>query len=763
MINNALADLFIRLVNLSISAAWLVPAVVIVRALLRKAPKWLSPVLWGLVGVRLLFPFSIESIFSLQPTAQTISTTHYVTRPYISSGIPAVDASLNSYMGARYCEGVTVPAHHFSNINAVLGTIWAVGAAVLLLYMAGSYLYFRHSVRTAVRLHDNIYQCDGIATPFVLGVFRPRIYLPYHLSPQAQQAVIAHEQAHIHRRDHWAKPIGFLLLTLYWFNPVLWAAYILFCRDIELACDERVVKTLTAQQRADYSQALLECSAPRRTAAVCPLAFGGVGVKQRIQSVLNYKKPAFWLSVLALVLCAAVAVCYFTVPRGVTRYTEVDLSDIPTMNIGAEMPLLLYADDDISVMNGTFGLLVYNQQAGKAVRRISYAQLEQLGITHLNAAVSADGKTVYLGNDDMNAAQQTYTYAFTVADGTVKPCSETGELFDGLKPCSDYGEGLSAGLTHSSMNTSTQHLGYLAAQNNGVVYYLLADADWSMESLRLVAHTMTGENSETVYSVFRDQAPQTITAQPNNGSADDTAQSEQVYSMVYKTPDYKTVVLQPQTGTFSFCYSMLSSYLPYGAYTLEDDTLTLRTDDGKYTYVFAVQDGALVFDASQSDEVPAFKGETPLADGAVFTLARTDLLPEESLQETLDKGEEVGFISEYSLAREEGMRDLSSAEQSADYYNKAQQVGTGLASDEPWFTMVVFEPESGLRKSRVKGVYPENRQTGVDCAWDGDYSIEGNRIHVIRTDEPDADFTLAADGASIADRHGVRYVRYRYA
>ena len=309
-----MTGLFLKMVNMSISASWLVLAVIVLRFVLKKAPKWLNPVLWGIVGLRLICPFSIESAWSLIPSAETINTTRYASRPYIESGIRAVDRPVNEYLGARYVEGVTVPANNFSDITTVFGVIWLLGIIALLLYTFVSYYRLRKQVETAVLLRDNIYQSENIVSPFVLGVWRPRIYLPFYIEEKDRIHVIAHEQTHIRRHDHWMKPFGFLLLTLYWFHPVLWAAYILLCRDIELACDERVIRELGTEERADYSQALLNCSVSRKSISACPLAFGESGVKARVKNVLNYKKPAFWMILMAMISCIAAAVCFLTDP-----------------------------------------------------------------------------------------------------------------------------------------------------------------------------------------------------------------------------------------------------------------------------------------------------------------------------------------------------------------------------------------------------------------------------------------------------------------
>lgn len=309
-----MSEIFLSVVNMSISASWIVLAVLVLRFVLKKAPKWITVLLWGIVAIRLVCPFSIESAISLMPSAQTIMKTPDAPRPHFESGVTIVDNQVNEYLQGHYFEGVTRPTGHFVDIMTILAIVWIVGVVVLLAYTIISYLRVKNKAGTAVLLRDNIFQSENVVSPFVFGVVKPKIYLPFHISEQDMQYVIAHENAHVSRKDHWWKPLGFLLLAIHWFNPLIWLGYMLLCRDIELACDEKVVKEMNAEQKADYSQALLTCSVNRRIIAACPLAFGEVNVKDRVKSVLHYKKPAFWIVVAAVVLSVVVAVCFLTNP-----------------------------------------------------------------------------------------------------------------------------------------------------------------------------------------------------------------------------------------------------------------------------------------------------------------------------------------------------------------------------------------------------------------------------------------------------------------
>lgn len=299
-----MAELFLRVVNISISASWIVPAIIILRIILKNAPKWINPVLWGIVGLRLIMPFSIKSALSLIPSTEIISP------EIMYAQLPAIhhDASAATANSPQ----IWIPA---------AAAVWIFGIAAALLYAIIRYIRLGNRMNTAVLLRDNIYQSEFAATPFVLGLLHPRIYLPFKITDKNMVYVIAHEQAHIRRKDHWMKPIGFLLLCLHWFNPVLWAAYSLFCRDIEFVCDELVVRQLSGEERADYSEALLSCSTSRKRLAA--LAFGEIGVKARVEKVLHYRKPKVWLTAAAVLACAVSALCSLTDPIAETAPMEL--------------------------------------------------------------------------------------------------------------------------------------------------------------------------------------------------------------------------------------------------------------------------------------------------------------------------------------------------------------------------------------------------------------------------------------------------------
>lgn len=306
-----MTEVFLKLLNISITASWIVLAVILLRLLLKKTPRWISCLLWGIVALRLVMPFSLESTFSLIPSAQVIPQDIAAAQtPQIESGIAAVNSAVNPVLADRFAQQGML-----EKILFAASVVWLAGVAVMLLYSLVSYWRLRYKVQASLRLRKNIYACDQVESPFILGSFRPRIYVPSVMEEEQLQYVLAHENAHIKRKDHWWKPIGFLLLTVYWFNPLLWLAYILLCRDIERACDEKAVAGMDNIGKKRYSEALIACSVYRRMIMACPVAFGEVAVKTRIKGVLNYKKPAFWIVTVSVAVCAVAAVCFLTDPR----------------------------------------------------------------------------------------------------------------------------------------------------------------------------------------------------------------------------------------------------------------------------------------------------------------------------------------------------------------------------------------------------------------------------------------------------------------
>lgn len=367
-----MTSVFLHFLNLSITAGWMVLAVLMLRLCLKKAPRWITCVLWGLVALRLVVPFTVESPVSLIPDTKVVVSTDDsdISTPVVNSGVSAIDKSLNDWLQAPVRqtpsqtpivqspvpqtpsasgtvsdesadavpdtsivpdtdssagENTAADAPAVSRAQRILqiaAPVWLIGIGLMLMYELVSFLRVRARVWDAVRLYDNVWQSDRVSSPFIFGFFRPCIYVPYGLEESILDQVLSHEYAHLHRRDHWIKPFAFTLLAVYWYNPLLWVGYILLCRDIEVACDQRVVRTLDEDNRRQYATALLECGAERRSIAACPLAFGEVSLKQRIKSVLNYRKPFLWVVIASLVVCAVAAVCLLTVPKSEAKDPE---------------------------------------------------------------------------------------------------------------------------------------------------------------------------------------------------------------------------------------------------------------------------------------------------------------------------------------------------------------------------------------------------------------------------------------------------------
>ena len=381
-----LRQLFVGSLNLAVAASWLIVVLLLLRPLLKKlAPKWVLCALWALVAVRLVCPVALQSDLSVYRLAgDAVQSSGQVTYfqdtgfcgdvryrpatllPGVSAETPSSTPDSTVPDATTAADAIPQPQMPARSVDMNLPSIlWAVGIYVMLMLALAGYLSLREDVAASIPLEGNVYLCDSIKSPFILGMFRPRIYLTSGMDEAARVCVLRHERAHLRRGDHLWKPLGFLLLAVYWYKPLVWAAYILFCRDMELACDERVIRDMAAEERATYSQALLDCSRGRHWVAACPLAFGEVGVKTRVKAVLWYKKPAFWAVLAAVVVCAVVAVCFLTNPKG-TENEEPDLSLANYHNVATiayqtdTVTLTGYAGDVETTSGSTLGKLLSN-------------------------------------------------------------------------------------------------------------------------------------------------------------------------------------------------------------------------------------------------------------------------------------------------------------------------------------------------------------------------------------------------------------------
>ena len=369
-----MAAVFLKLLNLSISASWLVLAVLVLRLISKRSPKWVNVLLWGIVALRLVLPFSIESALSLIPSAETVSpaVVQFAPAPTITSGVSVIDNAVNPSLSEHFSAVPTASVNPLYVWTEIAGWVWLIGLGAMLLYALVSYLRLRRRVSVSLCVRENIYLCDAISSPFILGVVKPHIYLPSGLDEVQRQNVLSHERAHLTRRDHWWKPLGFALLAVYWFNPVLWLAYTLLCRDIELACDERVIRTMDESAVKTYSTVLLACSIPRKAVITCPLAFGEVGVKERVRNALRYKKPAFWVVAASVAVCVVVAVCFLTNPP-----TDTDAAGL----VGFHREQVTYAD-----VTDASGAQPSNVQLTAEETDAVYALLDALQYKRLGAA-----------------------------------------------------------------------------------------------------------------------------------------------------------------------------------------------------------------------------------------------------------------------------------------------------------------------------------------------------------------------------------------
>lgn len=565
-------EIFLSLLNRSIAAGWLILAVVVLRVLLKKAPKLVRCVLWGFVAFRLVCPFSFESVLSLIPSAQTVNPGIVNTQsPLTNSGIPLLNSLVNPALSEALPPQSGVEAGPMLSGARIAAAIWVAGAAAMLVYVAISYLRLRKKVAAAMRVEKNLWICDEVASPFILGVFRPRVYLPSAMGEEALSYVIAHENAHLKRHDHWWKPLGVIVLSVYWFSPLCWLAYGLFCKDIELACDERVVKELSIEHKKAYAQALLFCGVSRKRIAACPLAFGEVGVKERVKSVLRYQKPAFWVIAAAALACIVTAVCLLTNPV-----------------------------DTPKAADGLFS-------RGYTVESVEYAAPQY------SFVMTADKAPRYfLTKDRMLVTKGGALSPEESAFGPAQKVTLTKENFDrGFEQNGTGGEGWentsAARLREGNQNAwhitapreADDGFYYLLRQKNGDIY-LTYDFRWVFK-LRETSDEDAGASG------FPKEA---YTAFSYTDSVDFIA---------------PTIYLSRTDDSFQFTYSLFSSTILAGTYELTDTGLTLTAGDDRY--VFHRDGGGYLFDAEKSSKIPEYKysagaqPQCPVPNGARFSPA----------------------------------------------------------------------------------------------------------------------------------------------
>lgn len=423
--------LFLKILNMSIQASFVIMVVIILRFLLKKSLKWIQCFLWMLVALRLLCPFSVESTYSLAPDTEVVKMNDFVVSPIIQDGDKEVNYSMSDNLNTKD-EGM-MPKEESEEISIlyVSSIIWLLGMSLITIYSLVSYLKIWKRVKLSINIGENIYICDQIHSPFILGIIRSHIYLPSILTEEQKESVIAHEKAHLKRLDYVWKPLGFCLLAVYWFNPLCWLAYILLSRDIELACDEKVIRTMNAKQIKAYSNALLSFSEPERVVLGCPLSFGEVGVKQRIKSILSYKKPAIGIIIVAIAAIAGTTIFFMTNPeknlsvegnKNAKKEKDIEKKivevSVPTIdvsaNTGVDGSAIYYADDKRFIFGGYYGLFVYDVINDKIIRSID---LEPIGCNYTQGdnwceiKVTEDGSLVF-----MKPASYKEMYVYSVDD-----------------------------------------------------------------------------------------------------------------------------------------------------------------------------------------------------------------------------------------------------------------------------------------------------------------------------------------------------------
>ena len=455
--------IFVKLLNMSVSASSLILIAVLLRALLKQSPKWIHCLLWGMVAVRLVCPLSFESSFSLAPRADFVETKLGVQREdgrYMNSATD-VSKMLNDDLDNAQNKNLANKgnADRQGDWKKISWT-WFVGVVLLLSYAAISYLRFRKKVQASVRLRDGIYVCDNIRTPFILGVIRPGIYLPSDMDEVQTDNVIAHERAHLSRLDQVWKPLGYCLLAVYWFNPLCWLAYVLFCRDMELACDEKVIRDMDVEDKKVYSRVLLSFSDPSHRIAAGPLAFGEIGVKKRIQSVLNYRKPAFWMVGLAILALVVTSLCFLTNPKA---------ANDPAQTIGTaeyQLPDGLEAEsaDDLTIF--TPNAYKVGSEASCADDRISAGYIQKFNTTD-DWGTMKDGKIEQVYSDNHSTVED-----YGSIDGLCAPGYLVKVDYD-LYSAAALEKEKSKGTDISEIDTTGQYwLLYLVRENEETGYIL---------------------------------------------------------------------------------------------------------------------------------------------------------------------------------------------------------------------------------------------------------------------------------------------------
>lgn len=461
-------EVWLQVAQMSVDASWMVLAVALVRRVVDRAPKWIWVLLWGLVGVRLMCPLSLESAWSVVPRSVP------VLEPLILSA--ASNATGGAPVAGQGETAAVSPAAPMPSWDwtSVLAGMWLVGVAVMLAYGLVGAAKMRRRVTTAIPMKKNLYQCEQVTFPFVLGLVRPRIYLPFGLSGEEERCVVAHERAHIQRGDHWWKPLGFLVLAVHWFNPLVWLAYVLFCRDLELACDEKVIRSMDREERANYSQALLTYSVGKKRGVAAPLAFGEVGVQRRIREVLFHQRPTIWAIAGAVCLCAVVVVCFLPNPVEATQEGST-VEAVPPEQAAPQQQALQEQQEPDAWENWLDRYATTEEHTGSLAEDKTDDPKVNLFNQMLNTMDSYNRLDLTMKTSMLSQTITTVEYHIDIDGGT----SYQATWEDGALMTEEYNQGISKVLINIPAKTYDVELGVLYSRKNA--YYIPLDQRITIE------------------------------------------------------------------------------------------------------------------------------------------------------------------------------------------------------------------------------------------------------------------------------------------
>ncbi|MEG6510615.1 M56 family metallopeptidase [Desulforamulus ruminis] len=486
---------FLAILNMSLTASYVILFIMLIRLPLKKAPKVISYALWSVAAFRLLCPFSFESAFSLLPKNTPSISTDVLYQPplQINRDITGIDPIINGALPVPTAEAVVNPLQLYTQIGAY---IWIAGIMVMLVYSILSVFILNKRLKNATLSEPGIYEADNLKTPFVLGVFKPSIYIPAGLTAEEKSYIIRHEQAHISRFDHIVKPFAFLVLSIHWFNPLVWVAFLLMSTDMELSCDEKVIREMGYDIKKAYSASLLSLASGRRILNGNPLAFGEGDVKGRIKNILHYHKPVFWVMAVTVIAVIAVGIGLLSnprqpVPSDETRQTTLEPTSpewSPEQTVGADMAKLDYASDDMVIFHGYFGLFVYDLNSLQIIRSLDLKPLnchQTQGDNYCEVSVSTDGNTVQL-----HPMSSENMYVYTVSSHTLQETT--------YRPMEDEFDGRFVPIEDAIGSEKTGNYSYNAVRFDTGDYGFLRTIDWTLGALSYV-------RGDRKYSLFNSE------------------------------------------------------------------------------------------------------------------------------------------------------------------------------------------------------------------------------------------------------------------